>query len=85
MATGDEVIEFLDCASISIQYEANGKVTVSLVVVRNDNKELEGCYPPNGTLGGVTWDVSLLTALQKPIIGSDGWYEWQLQFQGAGN
>ena len=46
---------------------------------------LEGCYPPDYILGGVVWEVSLMTAIQKPIIGSDGWHEWQLQFQGVGN
>jgi Na+-translocating ferredoxin:NAD+ oxidoreductase RnfC subunit len=78
-----ESIEFIDCGSINIQYDATGKATVSLVVVKNDNSALTGCYPPS--LGGVSWDVSTMTAIQRAIIGSDGWYEWHMQFQGWGN
>jgi hypothetical protein len=39
-----EEIEFIDCGSLSINYDETGKATISLSVVRNDSNALEKNY-----------------------------------------
>lgn len=78
-----ENVEFIDCGSVSIQYDATGQVSVSFVVVTN-NYSLTKVYT-SLEFGGVRFIGSLMSAVQKPIMGSGGWYEWQMQIQGVGN
>lgn len=78
-----ESAEFIDCGSISIQYDATGRASVSFVVVTN--KESLGKTYTSLEFGGVSFTGSLMSAVQKPIIGSGGWFEWQMQLQGVGN
>ncbi len=80
----DEAIEFIDCATISIQYSATGAASVSFVVVKNDTNTLENDYSAP-TFGGVNFDGIIMSAVQRVIIGSGGWCEWQIQLQGVGN
>jgi len=84
MATAQENIEFIDCSTISIQYEATGKATLSFTVVRSDINALEKLYTTL-SFGGVTFNGVLMSASKKPIVGGEGWTEWQLQIQGVGN
>lgn len=80
----DENVEFIDCATISIQYDATGGASVSFVVVKSDTNELEKVYT-NLEFGGVTFTGLIMSAVQRVVIGSGGWCEWQIQLQGVGN
>jgi len=84
MAQQQENIEFIDCSTISIQYDATGRASVSFTVVRSDTEALQRVYT-TVVFGGVTFQGVLMSANKKPILGGDGWTEWQLQIQGVGN
>ena len=84
MAQAQENIEFIDCATISIQYDATGRATVSFTVVRSDTSSLQKTYTVV-TFGNVTFQGVLMSANKKPITGGEGWTEWQMQIQGVGN
>ena len=79
-----EEIEFIDCGSLSINYDETGKATISLSVVRNDSNALEKNYT-NRTWGSVRFNTVLMSASQQPMIGSGGWSQWSLQMEGVGN
>ncbi len=76
--------EFIDCSSLSVSYDATGKASVSLTVLRCDSNEINYSQYINNRWGGVDFDLVLMNASQKPIIGST-WYEWGLQMEGVGN
>jgi hypothetical protein len=78
------VVEFIDCSSLSISYDATGKATVSLTVVRDDRNQITSTYT-NRTWGGVRFDCVIMSSSQRPMIGSGGWSEWSLQMEGVGN
>jgi len=80
----DEDVEFIDCATISIQYDATGRASVSFVVVKNGTSELEKVYT-DVNFGGVNFTGIIMSAVQRVVIGSGGWCEWQIQLQGVGN
>ena len=82
MAT--EEIEFIDCSSLSISFDATGKASVSLTVVRNDSNSLVGSYT-NKNWGGAQFDCVLMSSIQKPLIGTGGWSEWALSMEGVAN
>jgi len=75
--------EFIDCPSVSISYDSTGKATVSFVVVSSTGS-IKGSYS-HISFGGVGFEGALMSAVQKVIIGGDGWCEWQIQLQGVGN
>ena len=80
--------EFIDCGTVSIQYDTTGKATISFVVVTDSTRELGGTYT-SLDFGGINFTGSIMSAVQKPIIGSgDGsgaaWFEWQMTVQGVG-
>jgi len=77
-------IEFIDCSSLSISYDATGKATISLSVLRDDRNNLQDSYT-NKLWGGVRFDCVVMGASQKAILGSGGWSEWSLQIEGVGN
>jgi len=77
-------VEFIDCSSLSISYDATGKATISLSVVRDDGNALQDSYT-NRSWGGVNFDCIIMSSAQKPMIGSGGWSEWALQMEGVGN
>lgn len=77
-------VEFIECSSLSISYDATGKATIALAVLRDDTNELSDTYT-NRSWGGVRFDCVLMGATQKPIIGSGGWTQWALQMEGVGN
>jgi hypothetical protein len=79
-----ENIEFIDCGSLSISYDATGKASVSLTVVRDDRLSLQKQYD-NKRWGGVQFDLIVMSAVQSPIIGSGGWNQWSLQMEGVAN
>jgi len=83
---GKEEIEFVECSSLSISYDASGKATVSFTVIRNDKNDLGRDYNRYwGNLGGVNFtDGNVMSAVQQPFVGSGGWNQWQLQWEGVG-
>jgi len=90
MANGTETeVEFIDCGSLSINYDAAGKVTISLSVVSNI-KDIDGVailrnQYDERTWGDVDFDCVIMSSTPSPIIGSRGWYQWALQMEGVGN
>ena len=64
-----EIFEFLDCATISIQYQVNGLATVSFTVV--STQDTPGVLPPRDytqlTFGGVDFK-GFVTQLDSTII-----------------
>ncbi len=79
-----EFVEFIDCGSLSISYDATGKASVSLTVVKDSSNPLRYTYT-NRRWGGVQFDLLVMNSSQKPIIGSRGWYEWGVSMEGIGN
>lgn len=77
-------IEFIDCASLSIQYDATGAVSLSFIVIKNNLDELVGAYTTL-TAGGVDFEGVIMSKIQTPIVGSGGWCQWQIQLRGVGN
>ena len=77
-------IEFIDCASLSIQYDATGIASLSFVVLKNSMENLTGTYTIL-TAGGVDFEGVIMSKIQTPIIGSGGWCQWQVQVRGVGN
>jgi len=78
-----EIIEFIDCSTISIQYDATGRASVSFTVVKNDDSTLRDYS--SLFFGGVNFTGVIMSAVQRPILGGGGWVEWQMQLQGVGN
>lgn len=77
--------EFVDCGSLSISYDATGKASVSLTVMRCDSNEINYTSYNSGNIwGGVRFDLIIMSASQKPIVGSS-WHEWGLSMEGVGN
>lgn len=81
--------EFIDCGTVSIQYDTTGKATISFVIVTDETGELGKTYT-SLSFGGVSFTGSIMSATKKPILGSgDGkghaWFEWQMTLQGVGN
>jgi hypothetical protein len=78
-----ENIEFIDCGSLSISYDATGKASISLTVVRDDPGVLRNTYT-NRVWGHVLFSTIIMNETQSPIIGSGGWNQWSIQMEGVG-
>lgn len=78
-----ENIEFIDCGSLSISYDATGKATISLTVVRDDPNPLQNTYT-NRIWGHVFFSTIIMNESQSPIVGSGGWNQWSIQMEGIG-
>jgi hypothetical protein len=78
------MVEFTECASVSVSYDATGKASISMTVVRDDMSNLQGDYT-NLTLGGVRFDLGVMSVSQQIIMGSGDWAQWSLQLEGVGN
>lgn len=75
--------EFVDCSSLSISYDATGKASVSLTVLRCDASEINYRAYNSSSWGGVRFKLITMAASQKPIMGSS-WHEWALSMEGIG-
>ena len=82
MAVGN--IEFIDCGSLSISFDATGKASISCNVIRSDSNNLTDDYN-TWSLGGVFFDGNVMSLTQSSLIGSGGWSQWQLRWEGIGN
>jgi len=76
--------EFIECGSVSISYDAQGIATVSFVVVNTSSSDLFGDYN-SFSFGGVSFTGAVMSMQSSPIAGSNGWNQWQIQWQGVGN
>ena len=76
------MVEFIDCSSLSINYDVTGKVTASMIVIRDDGGEITWSNYKDPTWGGQDFDFIIMGATQSPIVGSNSWYEWSLQMEG---
>jgi len=79
-----EEVEFIDCGSLSISYDATGRANISLTIVKNSPDVSLNKYN-NLTWGEVEFDTLVMNASQKALVGSINWYEWGLQLSGVGN
>jgi len=77
------MVEFIDCASLSINYDVTGKVTASLTVVKDDSGPPTWGLYKSPTWGSENFDFVIMGANRKTIIGSNGWYDWGLQMEGV--
>lgn len=84
-------IEFIDCATVSIQYDATGKASVSFTVVKNSVEAIDVQSYKSLCYGFVKFEGVLMSVVQKPVVGSyneftgEMWVEWQMNLQGVGN
>ena len=76
--------EFIDCGSLSINFDATGKASVSMNVLKSDGNEIDFTGLKNGDWGGTSFELVVLAATQKPLLGGS-WYEWNVQMEGVGN
>lgn len=77
------MVEFMECASLSIQYDATGKASISFTIVRDSSSEVTGYRHHN--YGGVSFDGVIMRKEQQYIRGSSNWFQWSMQWQGIGN
>jgi len=80
-----ENVEFLECGGLSISYDARGVATINATVAKSRSGDLTGSYETWPDLGGVFFTGNVMTASQAPIIGSGGWFQWSITWQGVGN
>jgi hypothetical protein len=76
-------VEFIDCSSLSINYDVTGKVTASFTVVKDDSGPPVWSTYKSPTWGGETFDLVIMGATRKYVQGSNGWYDWSMQTEGV--
>jgi hypothetical protein len=74
--------EFVECGGWSVTYDATGKATISATIVTNSNT-IKGQYN-NWSVGCRQFKGSLMSLRGTPIMGSEGWIQWSLSWQGIG-
>jgi hypothetical protein len=78
-----ELIEFIDCGSLSISFDATGKASVSLTILRNDNLMYKVENYTNRTWGQTLFDLITMSASAESLVGGD-WTQWSVQMEGVG-
>lgn len=68
-----DIIEFIDCGSLSISYDVLGLATVSFTVVTNSDELTEDYTTME--VGDLTFSGYVSGATAKPILSTD-WWEW---------
>ncbi len=76
------MVEFAECSSLSISYDATGKVSASLNVLRDDSNEINYDSYTDSRWGNENFDLIIMAASQRPIIGGP-WHEWGLSMEGV--
>ncbi len=76
------MVEFAECSSLSLTYDATGKVSVSLGVLRDDGGEINYSGYTSPFWGGESFNLVIMSASQRPIIGGT-WHEWSLSMEGV--
>ena len=77
------MVEFIDCGSLSISYDATGKASISFSVVTDSNTLVQDYT--DREWGHIRFDCVITNVSQRPIIGSKKWFEWSIQMEGVGN
>lgn len=77
-----ETIQFVDCSSLSVSFDATGKASVSIQVLRSDDRNIMGDYA-NMTWGGTRFELVVMNASPSPMLGTT-WHTWSLQMEGVG-
>ena len=72
MATTDLPCGFIDCTSLSFNYDIMGRVTVSYTTIHRTPKF---CYTETVTAGGQTFSGEVTSMTMNAIVGTSGWYE----------
>ncbi len=78
------MVEFIDCASLSINYDVTGKVSMGMTVLKDSSAEIGYSSYTSSSFGSVAFTLIITSAFQKPIIGGS-WFEWGLQLEGVAN
>jgi hypothetical protein len=63
---------FIECTSLSFNYDIMGRVTVSYTTV---HKNPQFCYSTSITAGGRTFSGDVTSMSLNQIVGTVGWYE----------
>lgn len=74
--------EFIECPSLSVSFDATGKASVSLSIIKDSPGVNIGDYT-DLVIGGKNFDLVVMSAAQQPLIGSEGWFQWSLQMEGV--
>ena len=74
--------EFVECGGWSVSYDATGKATISASVI-TDSNAISGNYN-SWSVGCRTFTGSVMTLKGSPLIGSGGWVQWAISWQGIG-
>jgi len=78
------MVEFIDCASLSINYDVTGKVTMGMTVLKDTGASINYPIYTSPSFGSVAFTLILTSAFQKPMLGGP-WFEWGLQLEGVAN
>jgi hypothetical protein len=76
------MVEFIDCSSLSINYDVTGKVTASFTVVKDSSGPPNWDTYKNPTWGQESFDFVIMGATRKYVMGSNGWFDWSIQAEG---
>ena len=74
--------EFVECGGWSVSYDATGKATISATII-TDSNSISGDYN-NWSIGCRYFKGSVMTLKGSPLIGSGGWTQWSISWQGIG-
>jgi len=74
--------EFVECGGWSVSYDATGKATISASVITSSNN-IGGSYE-TWNEGGVRFTGSVMSLKGSPMMGSGGWVQWSIGWQGVG-
>jgi hypothetical protein len=69
-----DLIEFIECTSLSISYDNSGVATVNFIVVRNKDGFPSDSYLNNISAGGQSFSGHVTNITVSPIQNTD-WYE----------
>lgn len=63
---------FIECTSLSFNYDIMGRVTVSYTTV---HQSADFCYATSISAGGRTFSGDVTSMSLNQIVGTTGWYE----------
>jgi len=78
------MVEFIDCASLSINYDTTGKVGMGMTILKDSSSAINYSSYTSTSFGSVSFNLILTSAFQKPMLGGP-WFEWGLQLEGVAN
>lgn len=75
--------EFVECGGWSVSFDPTGKATMSATIITSSNN-IGGNYN-SWSEGGRSFTGSVMTLKGSPMIGSGGWVQWAIGWQGIAN